>query len=189
MGKREIGELSVIDFIVSLFIAELVAISIENYKDSIWNSLLPILILVSLQLLTAKLSLMSKKIRDVLDGKPSMIIKKGKINRKEMKRLRYNLDDLLSQLREAAISSIEEVEYAVLETNGKLSIFTKTDTPPYPMALILDGKVEEDVLKEIQKSKEWLKKELRKKNIKQKEIFYAFFQDNELFIIQKEEKN
>lgn len=189
MGKREIGELSVIDFIVSLFIAELVAISIENYKDSIWNSLLPILILVSLQLLTAKLSLMSKKIRDVLDGKPSMIIKKGKINRKEMKRLRYNLDDLLSQLREAAISSIEEVEYAVLETNGKLSIFKKTDTPPYPMALILDGKVEEDVLKEIQKSKEWLKKELRKKNIKQKEIFYAFFQDNELFIIQKEEKN
>lgn len=189
MGKREIGELSVIDFIVSLFIAELVAISIENYKDSIWNSLLPILILVSLQLLTAKLSLMSKKIRDVLDGKPSMIIKKGKINRKEMKRLRYNLDDLLSQLREAAISSIEEVEYAVLETNGKLSIFEKKDTPPYPMALILDGKVEEDVLKEIQKSKEWLKKELRKKNIKQKEIFYAFFQDNELFIIQKEEKN
>ena len=57
------------------------------------------------------------------------------------------------------------------------------------MALILDGKVEEDVLREIQKSKEWLKKELRKKNIKQKEIFYAFFQDNELFIIQKQEKN
>ena len=79
MGKREIGELSIIDLIVSMFIAELVVISIENYKDSILLSIIPIVIIVSLQLLSSKISLKSKKVRDVIDGKPSVIINRGKI--------------------------------------------------------------------------------------------------------------
>ena len=99
MGKREIGELSVIDLIVSLFIAELVAISIENYKESLFISLIPIIILVFLQCITSRISLKNKKVRDVIDGKPSVIINRGKINFKEMLKKRYNIDDILSQLR------------------------------------------------------------------------------------------
>ncbi len=186
MGKREIGELSIVDLIVSLFIAELVAISIENYQESIFLSIFPILILVGLQLLTAKISLKSKKIRDVIDGKPSVIINRGKVNFQEMKRLRYNVDDLLCQLRNASIKSLSDVDYAILENNGKLSIFPKDETKDYPLPVILNGKIEKDVLIEINKTEEWLKKELETKNIKIDNIFYGFYQNNNLFIIEKD---
>lgn len=189
MGKREIGELSIIDFIVSMYIAEIVAISIENYEESMAISLIPILLLVILQIVTAKLSYNNKKIRDVLDGKPSIIISRGKVNFKEMKRLRYNLDDLLSQLRGESIKSIAEVDYAILETNGKLSIFKKEGPSPYPLAVILDGKIEEDVLIEINKSKRWLEKELERKHVLLENVFYAFYQRDTLFIIENEKNN
>ena len=187
MGKREIGELSIIDLIVSLFIAELVAISIENYKDSMLMTLIPILILVSLQLVTSYLSLNNKKIRDLLDGKPSVVINEGKINPKEMKKIRYNTDDLLSQLRNDGIKTIEEVDYAVLETNGKLSIFkTGESDDKYPLAVILDGVIDKDVLKEINKSEGWLMNELNRQNIDLNNIFYCFYQKNNLYIIERD---
>ena len=122
MGKREIGELSIIDFIVSIFIAELAAISIENYKDNMLFSIIPISTLIIIQIITAKISLKSSIFRDTLDGNPTVIINRGKVNFKEMVKQRYNLDDLLSQLRSQSIKCIEDVDYAILETNGKLSI-------------------------------------------------------------------
>ena len=128
MGKREIGELSVIDLIVSLFIAELVAISIENYNESLFVSIVPIITIVLLQLLSSKISLKNKKARDILDGNPSVIINRGKVNFKEMLKQRYNIDDLLVQLRNQSIKSIEEVDYAILENNGKLSVFKKSES-------------------------------------------------------------
>lgn len=188
MGKREIGELSIIDFIVSLFIAELVAISIENYEQSILNSILPILILVILQILSSLISLKSKKVRDLLDGSPSIIISNGKLNLKEMKRLRYNMDDLLSQLRGEKISCIEEVAYAILETNGKLSIFPKKEHPPFPLPIILNGKIEEQFLKEIHKSKGWIEQEVKKKNLEVKDIFYGFYKKKHLYLIPSKKK-
>lgn len=187
MGKREIGELSIIDLIVSMFIAELVAISIENYKDSMLVTLIPIIILVSLQLITSKLSLNNKKIRDLLDGKPSVVIKEGKLNLNEMEKIRYNADDLLSQLRNDGVKTIEEVDYAVLETNGKLSIFKNGESDDkYPLAVILNGVIDKEVLKEINKSESWLLNELNRQKIDLNNIFYCFFQKNNLYIIEKD---
>ena len=120
MGKREVGELSVMDFIVSIFIAELAAISIENYKDNIFLSILPIVTLVIVQFLIAKISLENEDIRNTIEGEVSVIINRGKVNFEEMLKQRYNLDDLLTQLRAKSIKSIEEVDYAILETSGKL---------------------------------------------------------------------
>jgi len=185
MGKREIGELSIIDFIVSIYIAELVAISIENYKDSILISLIPIILLVILQILTARVSLKSKKIRDLIDGKPSVIIENGKLNIKEMKTLRYNLDDLLIQLRQESIKSIEDIEYAILESNGKLSIFKKEEDISYPFPVILDGKIDEKVLIKNNKTKDDIEKELINRNILIENVLYAYFNKKELFIIEK----
>ena len=167
MGKREIGELSIMDFIVSIFIAEMIAISIENYNKSIFLSLLPILLLVVIQISISYISMKNNTIRHLIDGKPSVIISKGKVNFKEMKSLRYNLDDLLMQLRVNSIKSIEEVDYAVLESNGKLSIFKRQDDPnrEYPLPLIIDGKIDLDVLNKIKKSKKWLDNEFKKNNI------------------------
>lgn len=186
MGKREIGELSIIDFIVSIFIAELAAISIENYKDSMLFSIIPISTLIIIQIITAKISLKSSIFRDTLDGNPTVIINRGKVNFKEMVKQRYNLDDLLSQLRSQSIKCIEDVDYAILETNGKLSIFEKSFNKDYPLPLILDGKVDDDVLLQIGKSRSWLDKRLEREGYKVEDIFYGFYKGHNLFLIKDE---
>lgn len=188
MGKREVGELSVMDFIVSLFIAELAAISIENYKDDMLLSILPIVTLVLIQLCVAYVSLKVTGVRKTVDGEVSVIINRGKINFEEMLKQRYNLDDLLTQLRAQSIKSIEEVDYAILETSGKLSVFKRDDDPDrtYPLPVILDGKVQEDVLIQIRKDISWLNRKLDEENFKLEDIFYGFYQKNRLFLIKRE---
>ena len=188
MGKREIGELSIMDLIVSIFIAELAAISIDNYKENIFLSIIPMFVLVIIQILVAKISLKSEKTRNIIDGEPSVIINRGKVNFKEMLNQRYNLDDLLTQLREKSIKSIEEVDYAILETSSRLSVFKKEDDKfgSYPLPVILDGKIQEDTLLQIKKSKTWLEKQLEDKNYILEDIFYGFYRNKELFLIKRE---
>ncbi len=190
MGKREIGQLGIIDLIVSILIAELVAISIENINDSIFNTILPIASLVLLELVLAFISIKSKKVRSVLSGKPSVIIKKGQINYQEMVKQRYSMDDLLLSLRQKSIKSIEDVEYAILEPNGKLSIFEynflKINTN-YPMPLIIDSDIQLNTLKSIKKTKTWLISNLRKQGLKVDDIFYAFYKGHKIFIIKKKD--
>lgn len=191
MGKREVGELGVFDFIISMLISQLIAISIENYKDPIWFVIVPALILVCFQVIFAKLSLKSNKFRDVIDGKESIIISNGKLNFNEMTKQKYNLSDLLLQLRDKGIRTIEEVDYAILETNGKLSVFQKKDDNNniFPLPLILDGIIEEKNLKYIHKNRKWLNSILRAKNIKLENIFYAFYTGCDVYIIKKETSN
>lgn len=185
MGKREVGELGIIDLIVSVLIAELAAISIERYDSSVFLMLLPIGVLVILQIVLAKISLKSDKVRSMLDGDASVIIDNGKVNFKEMIKQRYNLEDLLTQLRARNVKSIEEVEYAILETSGKLSVFTKdaNNSGPYPLPLILDGKIQKMTLKKIRGKEKWLNELLASKKVKLDDVFYAFYKDNQLFII------
>lgn len=188
MGKREIGELSIMDFIVSIFIAELAAISIENYNDNMFLSIIPITVLVVLQIFSAKLSLKSENVRSLIDGNPSVIINRGKVNFEEMLKQRYNLDDLLTQLRAKSIKSIEEVDYAILETSGKLSIFKSEDDKnhTYPLPVIIDGKIQEDVLIQIGKDKKWIEESLKKEEYLLEDIFYGFYRNKRLFLIRNE---
>ena len=191
MGKRELGELSIIDFIVSIFIAEIVAISIENYNKSILVSLIPIMALVLIQVIASKISMHNSTVRKVLDGEPSVIINKGKIDFKEMKKQRYNIEDLLMQLRSNSIKSIEEVDFAILEVNGKLSIFKKSDDRmrDYPLPLIVDGKIDFDVLKIINKKEEWLEKKLLEQKVFLDNVFYCFYKNDNLFVIERSKIN
>lgn len=188
MGKREVGELSIMDFIVSIFIAELAAISIDKYKQSIFMTLIPMAVLVLLQIGISRISLKSSKIRSTIDGDPSVIINRGKVNFKEMLKQRYNLDDLLVQLRSKSIKSIEEVDYAILETSGKLSVFKKEDdkTRSYPLPVIIDGEIQEDVLCQIGESREWLDKALNKEEYDLEDVFYGFYKNRKLFLIRKD---
>lgn len=185
MGKREIGQLGMVDLIVSILIAELAAMAIENRTESIFLSLLPIILLVLIQVGLSYISLKNSKIRNLFDGNPSVIINRGRINFKEMVRQRYNIDDLLTQLREKHIRSIEEVDYAVLETSGKLSVFDKESKlfGEYPMPLILDGEIDYDTLNQINKTKEWLENCLNNEKVKLDDIFYAFYRNKKLFLI------
>jgi uncharacterized membrane protein YcaP (DUF421 family) len=188
MGKREVGELSIMDLIVSILIAELVIIGIENYNDDIFISIVPILILLVLQVSLAFLSLRFAKFRIFLDGNPSIMIKNGKVNYKEMVSQKYNLDDLLVQLREKGYRSIEEIEYAILESSGNLSVFPFSKgkkSTPLPLPLILDGDIQMDTLKIINKDKKWVYNILKNKGILLEEVFYAFYRDNNFFIIKR----
>ena len=189
MGKREVGQLGIIDLIVSILIAELAVISIENHDNNILKSVAPILTLLTIQLLLAYISLKQPKLRIILDGNPSVIIKEGKINYKEMTKQKYNLDDLTSQLREKGYKSIEEIEYAILENNGSLSVFpyTKEKNHTLPLPLILDNTIQEISLEELNKDKTWLINTLKEKNINLDEVFYAFYKNNNIFIIKNED--
>lgn len=190
MGKREIGQLGIIDLIVSILIAELVAISIENNKDSIFLTILPISILVVLELTLAFISVKSRTFRTFFGGKPSLIIVSGKINYHEMVKQRYSMDDLLLSLRQKEIRNIEEVEYAFLEPNGKLSIFKYNFfriKSAYPMPIIVDGSIQDKALKYIRKTKSWLEIELEKKKLKVNDVFYAFYRKDKIYIVKKSE--
>ena len=185
MGKKEVGKLGIVDLIVSILIAELAALSIEEYDLSILVSVIPILCLVVVQIIFGYFGLKSSKLRNMLDGKPAVIIKNGKLNFKEMVKLRYSLDDLVSQLREQGIMNIEDVNYAVLENNGKLSVFKEEKN--YPLPLILDGLIDYCVLKEIKKNEKWLNLILEKNKIALNNVFYAFYTKEKTFIIKKQD--
>lgn len=187
MGKKEVGKLGIIDLIVSILIAELAAMSIENLDSSIMLSIVPIATLVLIQVILSFITLKSNSIRNLLDGKPVVIIKKGKLQFKNMSKIRYSLDDLLSQLREQQIKSIEEVDYAILENNGKLSVFENCSD--YPLPLIVDGSVDYAVLKELNKNEKWLIDVLNKNKINLSDVFYAFYKKNKTYIIKKSELN
>ena len=190
MGKREVGQLGIVDLIVSILIAELVAISVEDSSKSIMASVIPIICLVLLQIILSFASLKSGKIRSMLDGNPSFIIKNGKINYREMIKQKYNLDDLLTQLREKGYRNIEDIEYAILENNGTLSVFeynNKKGDSPLPMPIILDGKIQYDTLNNMHKKDDFIKDILKEKGIDIKNVFYAFYKNKNIFIIKYNE--
>lgn len=184
MGKREVGQLGTFDLVVFLLIAELVAMALDKNNNFIY-SILPVFVIVIMQLFSAKASLKSANFRRMIDGKPIIIIKKGVVNFKNMIDQKYNLDDLLLQLRQKDVRSIDEVDYAILENNGKLSVFKKDDkdNKVMPLPIILDGEVQYNNLYLINKTKKWLLNILIKKNISAKDVFYAFSKAGELYII------
>lgn len=187
MGKKEVGQLSIIDLIVSILIAELAAMSIEETNRSILISVIPIALLVIIQVSLSLLTLKSNAFRKFIDGNPQVLINKGKVNFKQMQKTRYSLDDLISQLREQGIKNLDEVNYAILENNGKLSVFS--DNNVYPMPIILDGVIDVDTVKNMNKDIDWVYSILNKNKLKLNEVFYAFYTKDKTYIIKKSETN
>lgn len=182
MGKREVGELSIFDLVVFLLIAEVAAFALDDPSSNFFHAVIPMIILLIIQITVSYFSLKSKKFRDVMEGKPSIIMKDGIIIEKEMRKQRYNLDDLLQQLREQQIGSIQSVSYAFLEPSGNLSVFKK-EGEQYVFPLIIDGDIQEGHLQRIGKDEKWLREELQKKLIEdEKRIFYCCYENDCLYI-------
>lgn len=187
MGKREVGELSVIDVVVFVIMAEVAAFALDSPDKKLIMSIVPILLLLVIQLVSSYFSLKSKKFRDLVDGDPSVMIRNGEIIEDEMRRQRYNLDDLFQQLREQQIGSIRDVTFAFLEPSGNLSVFTKDETQPV-LALISDGVVQNRHLDIIGKTEEWLRQELKVQGVNKVEhVFYCSFEENKVEFQLKEE--
>ncbi|MGE6488314.1 DUF421 domain-containing protein [Paenisporosarcina sp. NPDC076898] len=186
MGKREVGELSLMDLVIFVMIAEVASFAIDNPQRQLFESILPMILLLLIQLGTSFWSLKSKKIRDLIDGDPSVIIRNGEIIESEMRKQRYNLDDLFQQLREQQIGSIQDVSYAFLEPSGNLSVF-KNDGDHPVLPLIVDGDVQESHLDLIQQDKEWLLDELKKIHIYDpKTVFYCSYEREKLYVQMRE---
>ncbi|MFP3918167.1 DUF421 domain-containing protein [Lysinibacillus telephonicus] len=182
MGKREVGELSIMDLVIFVLIAECVAFALEGIDKPIFESILPIIILFAIQYLNSLITLKNKRIRDVIDGDPSIIVRDGVINQEEMKKQRYNLDDLFQQMREERIPSIQNIAYAFLEPSGKLSIFLKNEDPLI-LPLVVDGFIVDKHLELIQQDRDWLIQNLSREgygNIK--DIFYCCYENNEFHV-------
>ncbi|MGM7702157.1 DUF421 domain-containing protein [Pseudalkalibacillus sp. Hm43] len=195
MGKREIGQISVVDFVVSIMIAELAVISIESPEKPMIHSLLGIGILLIAQIVFAYVSLKSERLREIIDGKPSVIIDRGKIDEMEMKKQKYNFSDLLIQLREKGVSKVSDVEFAILEPSGKLSVIRKEDDDEvgestlYPLPLILDGKIQEEHLNRFGKTELWLRQELKKLGYKDlKKISFCSLEADGIFFVDSKDE-
>lgn len=167
MRKREVGELSIMDLVVYILLAEIGILAIENRDQNFALQLFPMGLIVIIQIISARVSLKSSTMRDKLEGKASIIIRNGNIDEKEMNKQRYNMDDLLMQLREQGILELSQVQLAVLETNGKLSVFEKKENPPSVIdPLIVDGEFHHDTLKELNLTEEAVIAMLREKGVK-----------------------
>lgn len=189
MGKKQIGQLQPSELVVSLIIADLAAIPMGNVGIPLLAGIVPILTLFVSEALISYISLKSQLARKILSGKPSIVVVKGKIIEKELRKQRFNIDDLIEQLRIKNVSNIEDVEYAILETGGQLSVILKTQKMPIkredfsinaqyeglPVTLIIDGYVNKNNLSIAGLSKNWLYDELKKNNINsEKHVLFAF---------------
>jgi len=191
MGKREIGELSILDLVIFMMIAEIAVLAIEEVEDHMLHTVWPILLLTFIQITLAYLSLKFQGVRRFLDGKPVLLIINGKIDEGAMRKQRYNFDDLLIQLRENNIDSIQDVSYAILEPSGKLAVVEKENKRKHAaleLPLIADGVVQHDHLKQINHNEQWLKKELAKRGYDDiEQISYCSFNQKDFYIDLKDE--
>ena len=185
MGKREMSQVSTFDIVVYLIISELFSLSLNEPEHSILRTIIPISIIVVLQLLTALISLKSRRFRNLTEGKPTYLIKDGKIDINEMKRQRYNLDDLMSQLHQNNIQSPLEVSFAFIEDNGTLCVIKKKNQiVKNPDLFIIDGEINSDYLKRYNLTKNDIIKMINQKGYKsEKEIFLGQELIDEIYIL------
>ncbi|RPK12925.1 hypothetical protein FH5_03131 [Priestia endophytica] len=180
-GKKDLGDVSVLDVGITLMIADLAVLTIENPESSIFKGLLPIILLIIIQFILSKVTLKSQKARAIMDGRPSLVIEHGKCNQKVMRDLGYTLDDLYLQLRSKDIADISKVSFALLEPTGHLSVFQHKDD--FSLPLILDGNIQRQHLHLINKDEKWLKEELTKLgNEKIQDIFICSYTNEEFYI-------
>lgn len=174
MGKRQIGQLQPFELVVILIISEMATIGVQSNGLPLLTSLLPIVTITVLQISIALLNLKSQRFRTVVCGRPTFVIRNGEILEEEMRRLRLNVNDLLEQLRYKGFFDLAEVEFALMETNGQLSVLPRADKRPVQPAdlalrvgheipaimLIVDGVVQSEHLQNTGYDEAWLKKKL-----------------------------
>lgn len=188
MGKRQLGELNVSELVSTLLISEIAAIPIADPDIPMFNAIIPLFLILSLEIILSTIKNKSEKFKVTFEGKPSYIIYKGRLLQDELSKNRISINELLSELRCQGVGDIQEVEYATIEPNGSLSVIKKSENNmAHP--LIIDGKVLTGALKKANKDELWIKENLEDLNISQDEIFLLTISDNEKINIIKRDKN
>jgi uncharacterized membrane protein YcaP (DUF421 family) len=194
MGKGEIAEMNSFDLVITLLIAEVAAVPMENNNIPIVNGIAAVTGLVFMQIVISYLALKSRTVRVFLSGKPSILIEKGEINFKILKKERVTIDELLEQLRILGYFKISDVQYAILETDGNLSVLPSSSynsTPDcefnhLPLSLIIDGQIINNNIKIINKDINWLLEILNSNQIENvKDVLLLTIDENDKVAIQK----
>ena len=188
MGKRQVGELEISELVITFMISELATMPIQNPTIPLSYAVIPIIVLVVGEIVFSFLMTKSKLLKKLIVGNPSYIIKKGKLNQGELSRLRMGLSELLYELRLKDIDDISNVDYAILEENGKLSVFEK-DKSKLSHAIIIDGDIVKSNLELICKDEKWVLSYLERHKIDLKNVFLlCASEDLSINIIMKEIK-
>ena len=203
MGKREIGQLQPFELAISIMIADLASIPMTDTGVPIFNGIIPILGLLIMHLIISLINLKSSRAREIICGRPSILIYRGKINEKNLRKERFTINELEERLRGNNVINLGDVEYAILETSGQVTVIQKPDKrntipqdfnimPEYegiPYDLVVDGKIMTENLKEIGKNYNWLKKQVEKFNMKPEEALVVTIDGKgQIFCQRKEEK-
>lgn len=203
MGKREIGQLQPFELAISIMIADLATIPMADTGIPISNGIIPILGLLLMHLLISIVNIKSIKARKIICGKPAILIYRGRIDETVMKKERFTINELQERLRGNNVINIGDVEYAILETSGQVTVIQKPNKrttipedfnmmPEYegvPYDLIIDGKIMYDNLKAIGKDYQWLRKEISKFKVEPENVLVATIDGkNQIFCQEKERK-
>ena len=204
MGKREIGQLQPFELAISIMIADLASVPMTELGIPITNGIIPILGMLFMHMIISFINIKSIKMRQIICGKPSILIYRGKIDERVLRKERFTVNELQERLRGNNIFNISDVEYAILETNGEVTVIQKPDKKNLtlsdmgiqaqyeglPYDLVVDGKVMYENLKKLGKDYNWLKKQLKDLNTTPEEILLATIDGkNEIFCQKKENKN
>ena len=200
MGKRQLGELQPSELVITILVSNIATLSLEDVEIPLLHGILPILVLVCLEVVMSWLSLKSVTVRRLVSGTPKVIIRDGHIDQKMLKELRFSVDDLMTALRSGGVFDVSEVQYAIVETNGSVSVSLKNDYQPAqrgdiritpesldpPQILIADGALRENALAAIGQDRRWLESVLRVKRIPMQEIFLMTADRSHYHIIRRE---
>lgn len=199
MGKRQIGELQPFELVITIMISDLASLPMQDTRIPLIHGIIPIITLLFLEIIISIIQLKSEKARLVISGKPSILINKGNVDIEIMKNQRLNMNDLMEEIRLKGYYNLEDIEFAILETSGQLSIIPKTELSnatkedvnikcsqdTIPITLILDGIINYKNLAIIKQNEKWLMTTLRSKNINSpKDVFIALVDSKGKFYIQ-----
>lgn len=179
MGKRQIGQLQPSELVVAILIADLASVPMQNKDIPLINGIIPILVLMIGEVFASYLTVRSNVARSIISGRPSVIISGGRIKWSELQEARMNVDDLIEQLRVNGYPDVSDVEFAILETSGQLSVIPKSQRRPVcpadlgietpyeglPVTLIIDGRINYSNLRLVDLSEDWLKEQLSDRGV------------------------
>ena len=187
MGKGDLGELQPFDLVVSLMLAELAVMPMEDLDAPLLHGLMATSVVMFLQCLISYISLKSNSARKIICGTPSVIYDHGKFNVKDMNKLRINMNDILGQMRLKGLYNFEDIDYLIMETNGDVSVVAPESESAkrckrLPIAVILDGQIMYNNIKRYNISEQELNKSLKKQKLNHKEVLYGFIDEDDKFI-------
>ena len=203
LGKRQIGELQPAELVITILLSEILAIPMQDTSLPLMNTIIPVLLLVGFEIIISILNLKSVKFRSAMQGNPLIVIREGVIDQKQLKELRFTTDDLLEELRKKDIFDVSQVWYAIVETDGTLSVMLKADEENikikdvnlqkpenvYKSVVISDGSLIEKNSPECNTTKAKVERFLRKKNLTVKDVLLMTMDKNEKYEITERDKN